>query len=154
VSAARFIFVGMSVPVAGRGGPPAVVDVLWRLVAGNNHVLGRAPAPCADLASCRAQVEALVAALPTAQSVRSPQSRPGLWGWRLTDDDGDLLAVSSRHYERMRDCDHSLRQFVAAGQVATVSDAVAVRPRSARGPLDGPAHVPLQRHGISALRTS
>lgn len=142
----RFLFLATAGGAPGtRGAPPA--EFLWRLVAGNNHVLGRSPSMYRELADCRAAITRLVEGISRAVPAPSPASRPGRWSWELvlpvevTGGDpggasnpaavtGTLLAVSARRYERQRECRYSLENFVAAVPVAVVVDKVAVRPRA------------------------
>lgn len=104
-------------------------EITWRLVAGNNHDLGRSPRPFPDAESAREAIEQLRAALDGMTSGLSPDSRPGRWGWQLRQGT-DVTAVSSRWYERQRESRYSLGQFVAAVPVAPLSPTVAVRPRA------------------------
>lgn len=121
MSQARFLFLSTQV-----GSDQCVA---WRLVAGNNHDLGRSPVPLADAAAARLAVDRLRDALPRATSGHAPDSRPGRWGWQLKHE-SEVLAVSSRWYERQRESRYSLQQFLAAVPVAAVTENVAVRPRS------------------------
>lgn len=121
MSQARFLF--LSTQLSGDQ------QVAWRLLAGNNHDLGRSPVPLVDATAARLAVVRLREALPGATSGHAPDSRPGRWGWQLKDE-GEVLAVSSRWYERQRESRYSLQQFLAAVPVATVTENVAVRPRS------------------------
>ena len=121
MSQARFLF--LSTQLGGAE------QVAWRLVAGNNHDLGRSPVPLSDATAARLAVVGLREALPHLVSGHAPDSRPGRWGWQLKHE-GEVLAVSSRWYERQRESRYSLQQFLAAVPVAALSEHVAVRPRS------------------------
>ena len=130
MSEPRFLF--LEVPAAVAAGARAGVvgtRTAWRLVAGNNHVLGRGPEPLADLDACRAALARLQAELGRAAAGFSPDSRPGRWGWHVLLG-REVLAVSSRWYERQRESRYSLEQFLLAAPVARISEHVAVRPRT------------------------
>lgn len=118
----RFLFLATS-PTG------SAASVAWRLVAGNNHCLGRGPAPFDDAADCREAVDQLRERADAASAGLSPDSRPGRWGWQVTHV-GEVLAVSSRVYERQREARYSLTQFLAAVPVAAVVDTVTMRPTS------------------------
>jgi hypothetical protein len=139
VSQPRFLFLTTS---SGSVGP----SVVWRLVAGNNHALGRGPAPFAELESCMEAVTDLRERVHVASSGLSPDSRPGRWGWQVTHLD-EVLAVSSRVYERQREARYSLEQFLIAVPVATEAPPVAVRTRSRDVRRSEP--LPSQRSGVA-----
>jgi hypothetical protein len=126
VSTARFLLLYVSTPTPDGRTQDRVV---WRLVAGNNHVLGRAPEPCDDVAACMTALARLQHELPSATTGLAPDSRPGRYGWRVTSG-SQVLAVSSRWYERQRESRYSLQQFLAAAPTAPISPTVAARPRS------------------------
>jgi hypothetical protein len=130
VSGPRFLFLELPVVVttAGARAGRATTRTAWRLVAGNNHVLGRGPEPLADLDACRAALARLQAELGRVTTGPSPESRPGRWGWHVVLG-REVLAVSSRWYERQRESLASLEQFLASVPVARMSETVAVRPR-------------------------
>ena len=113
------------VPVLGHSsGSPSVS---WRLVGGNNHDLGRSGRSYADLESAHGAVQALRAALSQARPVVSPGLRPGCWCWELHLDESPA-AVSSRAYERQRDCVANLGYFMTALPVARIADELAALP--------------------------
>lgn len=134
----RFLFVGTPGPAvrAVRATQP-VQDVLWRLVAGNNRVLGRAAAPLDSLDACRDAVAGLARELPDLRAVPDLARPAGRWAWQLVRADGVVAAVSGRSYEREREMWASLAQFLTAAPEAVVSAGVALRrARAARPPLD------------------
>lgn len=119
----RFLFLA----TPADDGPSTTVS--WRLLTGNNHVLGRSPVAHPDIELCRAAVDDLRHRLTGATTGLSPDSRPGRWGWQVVHGD-DVLAVSSRQYERQRESRYNLELFLAAVPVAEISRTVAVRPRN------------------------
>jgi len=133
VSVPRFLFLAvMTRPPVGRAGP----EFHWRLVGGNNHVLGRCPAAFSDLERCQEAVACLVAHVDQAVPNAGPTSRPGGWTWQLSlagqdpEADGHVVAVSARGYERQRECHYSLENFLLAVPLANVVSRVAVRART------------------------
>jgi uncharacterized protein YegP (UPF0339 family) len=144
MSGPRFLFLATAGDSPGPRGAPQP-EFLWRLVAGNNHVLGRSPSMYRELEACRAAITRLVEGISRAEPAPSAASRPGCWSWELVLPaeatrgapgggsgapavTGGLLAVAARRYERQRECRYSLENFVAAVPVAVVVDKVAVRP--------------------------
>lgn len=145
MSLARFLFLAMASP--GGGAARAGVEFHWRLVGGNNHVLGRCPAAYRELELCQEAVARLVAGVDALSATVGPANRPGGWTWQLTGPgpvadvdagvaaevdsiDDHVLAMSARSYERQRECRVSLDNFVAAAPAAVVVDKVTVRPRT------------------------
>lgn len=138
MAVARFLFLGTAGPAvrAARATRP-VQDVLWRLVAGNNRVLGRAAAPLDSLAACRDAVALLARELPDLGAVPDLARPAGRWAWQLVRADGVVAAVSGRCYEREREMWTSLAQFLTAAPEAVVTASVALRrAQLARPPLD------------------
>lgn len=83
------------------------------LVSPNNRPLGRSPQPYRTYGDCLEAVRHLAAQhdriKPTASTVESS----GQWGWRI-DLDGDTVAMSSRSYLRVRECNYNLQRFMEA----------------------------------------
>lgn len=107
----------------------APTAVAWRLVAGNNHGLGRGPRSYVDLAACHAAIERLRSELADAELITT--QAPGTsaaWGWRVQLA-GENVAVSSRTYQRQRESRYSLEQFLAAVPLAEPSVTAIARPR-------------------------
>lgn len=133
MSVPRFLFLATGRP-GGRRDAAAASDFLWRLVAGNNRLLGRSPGTYESEALCRESVTRLIANLARASPGQAPLSRPGHWSWALTlrtvEAPPLALAVSARCYERQRESRFSLENFLAAAPIAVVASTVAVRPRS------------------------
>lgn len=160
----RFMFLATSMPGPGGSGRSVAVH-LWRLVAGNNRVLGCGPVTYPDDEASRAAVARLLRDLPSAVPEPGLQSRPGRWRWQLVlptpldaapdlDAPQRLLAVSGRSYERQRSSRDNVEQFLAAAPVATVSTALVVRPRPRPwSSLDGTGLVPQQTGATPPLVT-
>lgn len=167
MSEPRFLFLASS-GEAGAGSVRPGAVYLWRLVAGNNRVLGCSPVTYPDDEASRAAVEAVLRDLERAVPEPSAASRPGRWRWQLVVPDqrsgeqrsgeqgsgeqragedpagheGHLLAVAARSFERQRTSRENLAQFLRAAPVATVSTALVVRPRP-RVPYDAAVDRPL-----------
>lgn len=103
-------------------------QVLWRLVAGNNHGLGRAANPCPDVQHCLAEVELLRRRLDSVEAVVLQSGAGSGWTWQVRLDDR-LVAVSSRSYQRQREGRYNLDQFLAAILLTGASGGLAVAPR-------------------------
>ena len=125
----RFLLLELPVTVTSAGLRAGVAGTrtAWRLVAGNNHVLGRVPEPLEDLEACRAALARLRAGVDRLTTGDRPGSRPGRWGWELRLG-ADVVAVSSRWYERQREALRSVEAFLDAVPVAGTSERIAVRP--------------------------
>ena len=133
--AARFLFGWISTAElaesrsslpSGTGPDLGPTAVAWRLVAGNNHGLGRGPRSYLNLAACHAAIERLRCEVAGAELLTT--QTPGItaaWGWRVQLD-GQALAVSSRTYQRQRESRYSLEQFLAAVPLAVPSSTVVI----------------------------
>lgn len=99
----------------------------WRLVGGNNRELGRSLETFPDESACRLAVTALQRGLDRAEP-RIVVSKPtGSWSWMLGLDGHDV-AVSGRSYQRHRECEYSLTQFLAALPVAQPGEGPDAKP--------------------------
>ena len=144
MSLPRFLFLAMASP-----GPPAAkagAEFHWRLVGGNNHVLGRCPVAYRELELCHDALTRLVAGIDDLCTAVGPANRPGGWTWQLSGPgpgdgsgldvaaetlaDDHVLAVSARSYERQRECRVSLENFLAAAPAAAIVGKVTVRART------------------------
>ena len=145
MSLPRFLFLAMASP--GAGAARAGVEFHWRLVGGNNHVLGRCPVAYRELELCQGAVVRLAAGIEDFSATVALANRPGGWTWQLTgpgpvDDLGvevsaeaatsvdHVLAMSARSFERQRECRVSFEKFVTAAPAAVVVGKVTVRPRT------------------------
>jgi len=119
----------LSDALAGKAMSPQSVTasgINWRLVAGNNHGLGRGPHSYPDVVAAVAAVEFLREELTRADIVVTRTSgSPGGWVWRLRID-GEVHAVSSRTHQRQRESRYNVEQFLAAVPAATTPPAPAV----------------------------
>jgi len=95
--------------------------VAWRLVGGNNRELGRSLGTYRDEPACRVAVTALQRGLDRAEPRMVVTDPTGSWSWMLGLD-GHAVAVSGRSYRRHRECQYSLRQFLAALPVAQLGE--------------------------------
>src|SRR5262245_44834152 len=97
-------------------------QVAWLLVSPNNRPLGRGGERFASFAACREAVlrlRQLHSQLRTAASTEAG----GRWAWRA-DLDGTTVAVSSRTYQRQRECAYNLRRFLEALPSADLVSAI------------------------------
>jgi hypothetical protein len=85
----------------------------WRLLGRNNRELGRSADTYPTVPECVAAVTALRAGALSASRLLSVDAEHGKWFWRL-EVDGVPTVVSSRSYQRQRECLYSLDQFLAA----------------------------------------
>lgn len=119
----------LSAALAGMAMPEQSVTasgIAWRLIAGNNHGLGRGPHSYPDVPAAVAAVEFLLRELDRAEIIVAPTSRPpGGWVWRLRID-GKEQAVSSRVHQRQRESRYNVQQFLAAASAAPAPPAIAV----------------------------
>jgi hypothetical protein len=92
--------------------------VEWRLISANNWELGRCPSARPDRASCLADVLHLQTRLDGGEEEIVPGPRGG-WRWRLLVD-GDVVAISSRSFQRRVECEATLRQFRKVAAMASV----------------------------------
>src|SRR3954453_21942890 len=116
-------------PGGGRQNRLSPLDgdwVAWRVVGGNHRELARSAVVFAD-ATAAGQGIALV----QGGADRAPagiETVCGRWAWQLSID-GASVAVSSRLYQRSRECSDSLATALAAFKVAEFRDLV---PRTRR----------------------
>ncbi|MCF3131479.1 hypothetical protein [Streptomyces olivochromogenes] len=70
----------------------------------------------------------------------------GAWTWRVQLDGRDV-AMAGRAYQRHRECQYNLNQFLAAVPVAQLSDGLVSRPRLRGLHLPGPGSAPSEGPG-------
>jgi hypothetical protein len=104
------------------------VYVGWRLVGANNRELGRSSKVYADLAACRAAVLDLQRNIASAQPVIASSLGTRMWTWRL-DIGGRWVASAGRLYQRRRECQHNLAQFIEVAPTAVSATDIVVRTR-------------------------
>lgn len=127
----RFVFITSLV----RGGTDekAAAGVGWLLVSANNRPLGRSPHPFPTYLAGKEAVIRLqndhrrLAASPVATHATAR------WTWRVRLDD-EVVAVSSRAYLRMRECQYNLDRFLEAVLVADIATGVRVPRRGETDP--------------------
>src|SRR4051794_16006874 len=116
-------------PGGGRQNRLSPLDgdwVAWRLVGGNHRELARSAVVFAD-ATAAGEGIALVQAGGD-RATAGIETLCGRWAWLLSID-GASVAVSSRLYQRTRECSDSLATALAALQVAEVPGVVPPTPR-------------------------
>jgi hypothetical protein len=100
--------------------------VAWRLTGANHRELGRSTRVFADLLQARAHAVDLHERIAEAEVHILTVPHTGTWGWRLRLNDVGV-ATSSRGYARHRECTYNVAAFMAAAQVAELSDGLPVR---------------------------
>ena len=102
-------------------GDPAPLDgsVMWRLLGANNYELGRSTDRFAGMDEAHAAVEDVLGQFE--QLVASIEATPssGRWQWRLLVAD-QPIAMSSRSFQRERECRYNLGQFLAVAPSAVL----------------------------------
>jgi hypothetical protein len=96
-------------------------SVGWRLIGSNHRELGRSAESFAGLAQCRAAVLRLRERIADARVLLATSEGAGGWSWRL-EIDGRAVAVAGRLYQRQRDCQYNLGQFLSAVPVAELTE--------------------------------
>lgn len=82
----------------------------WRALGANNRELGRSMHPSADVTSALEAVEWVRGGIGRAVTKTLREAGLGC-SWRIMID-GEAAAVSSRRYQRQRECAYSLEQFL------------------------------------------
>ena len=109
-------------PGGGRIERPAAGDgewVAWRLVGSNHREIARSAGVFRDAAAAREAI--ITVRTGVERATAGTDAVRGLWAWQLSID-GAPVAVSSRPYQRYRDCADSLATAVAAIKVAQLRD--------------------------------
>ncbi|MEU3980952.1 hypothetical protein AB0F77_12665 [Streptomyces sp. NPDC026672] len=114
----RFLYV-----VRGAGQRPRGDDqaIGWRLVGSNHRELGRSAETFDGFAECRAAVLRLRRRIADVKVLLSAAESVGGWSWALEMDDR-TVAVAGRRYQRQRDCQYNLGQFLNAVPVAELTE--------------------------------
>ncbi|MFF3464829.1 hypothetical protein ACWCQN_05725 [Streptomyces sp. NPDC001984] len=125
----RFLYM-----VRGAGQRPGRDEgaVGWRLVGSNHRELGRSAESYDGFAECRAAVLRLRERIADAKVLLSTTDSAGGWSWRV-EIDGRAAAVAGRAYQRQRDCQYNLGQFLNAVPVAELTEPAPHRTRAAGG---------------------
>ena len=90
----------------------------WRTLGANNRDLGRAASAASGIEQSCESVHLLQGAFAQTTSRLVREAGVG-WVWRIQLDD-ELVVVSSRSYQRQRECGYSLEQFGAVFPTAEV----------------------------------
>lgn len=131
----RFLYV---VPVSQQRPEGGQKPVGWRLIGANNRELGRSAEAFDNVTTCQASVNGLRERVGEARGFLTMSDMTGSWTWRL-EIEGRSVAVAGRSYQRHRECQYNLAQFLAAVPVAQLAVGVPSRPRARALPLRGPA---------------
>jgi hypothetical protein len=99
--------------------PAVPVIPAWRLVGGNNRVLGCSPDPFVDFESAVAAVQHLRSRIEDAAPVLGVDPQSGARSWRL-EIDGVVVARSGRGYLRGRENLYNLAHFMTSVPIAVV----------------------------------
>jgi hypothetical protein len=86
---------------------------MWMLVSPNNRPLGRSTKPFPTYGACVEAVRHLAAQHDRVKPSASTVEPTGQWAWRIALD-GDTVAMSSRSYLRVRECNYNLERFLEA----------------------------------------
>lgn len=123
-----------NLPSGGRYEPALPKErgglVGWRMIGGNNREVGRCPHPSESAAEAYRVVHAAQLAVRQ-QEARMLCDAVAGWFWHISLD-GEWLAVSSRGYQRQRECVFSLEQFLEFFPTARVVMPPAPRSRATR----------------------
>lgn len=116
--------------VAPRGASAALVG--WRMIGGNNRELGRGARPIGSVAEAyRAIHDAKLAfSRPEVRMMLDPVAG---WSWHISLD-GERVAVSSRGYQRQRECEYGVEKFREHFPTAQLVVPTAPKPRVPRHP--------------------
>lgn len=108
-------------------------QIRWRLVGGNNRLLGVGVQWHADQEGALAEIERLRVAAPQA-AVRIEHAESGLWWWRMASDEADL-ASSAQGFARRIDAELAVKRFRHHAPLAEIAPGLAVFPAGGRGRL-------------------
>ncbi len=112
---ARFLFVSNTTPPTSRhdGERTTAIQVAWRVIAANNHPLGRSGAIFGSYAAAVGDAVQVKLDVEQGQFTSSTEGTLGQWTWQLVTA-GRVAAESIRDYKRPGECSRSLEQFRAA----------------------------------------
>lgn len=111
-------------PGSGRADHAGQLDgewVAWRVVGSNHRELGRSAGVFDNAEAAREAIAAARGGVEQAAVIT--ETLRGMWGWQLHIG-GVPAVVSSRLYQRARDCADSLAAAVAGIKVAELRDTV------------------------------
>ncbi|WP_203989000.1 hypothetical protein [Virgisporangium aurantiacum] len=155
----RFVFVAVptaypndadAVTGSGRPAGAGLDRILWILVSPNNRPLGRSAVRHDSYPGCHAAVLRVRADIDRGAPVVAVEET-GQWNWQVQLD-GEPVAVSSRSYLRVRECNYNLARFLdTVPQAAIVEGARRVR-RDRRGDTGRSVSEPLPSDGAGGHR--
>ncbi|MEV7281485.1 hypothetical protein [Streptomyces sp. NPDC093111] len=124
---ARFLYVMLGARQRPVGEVPRFG---WRLVGANHRELGRSAQVFGDPGECRAAVVRLRERVGDARTLLTVADAAGGggWAWRL-EIEGRPVAVAGRTYQRQRDCQFNLGQFLQVVPVAELAEQAPARQR-------------------------
>ena len=122
MSRSRFIFLSTLVQT---GAGQASDGLFWLLISPNSRQLGRGYMVYQSYHGCRTAASLLRQQLAQAKASTAADEVTGQLVWRV-DLDGVTVAVSSRSYLRMRECQYNLDRFLEAVPQAVVAEGVRV----------------------------
>lgn len=86
----------------------------WRLIGANNRELARSASVWATTGACLTAIAMLRERINEVTALVAIDHTRGHWTWRLDLGDGHRVAVASRGYQRRREAQYALDQFLAA----------------------------------------
>lgn len=107
--------------------------IRWRLVGGNNRLLGVGVQWHAGQEEALAEIEQVRQVAPEA-AVRVEHAGSGLWWWRMATDDVDLV-TSAQGFARRIDAELAVKRFRHHAPLAEITPGLAIFPAGGRGRL-------------------
>jgi hypothetical protein len=107
-------------PGIGRQPSPDEVPdawVAWRLLGSNHREVARSASVFADISSCSDQIRRMQEALRAEAVEFRTEPFAGQWSWVMLIE-GEPGAVSSRPYQRQRECDYNCEVFAGSAPTA------------------------------------
>lgn len=101
----------------------------WRLVGANNRELARSAGVWATTGGCLTSIAMLRERLDEVTALVAMDHTRGKWSWRLDLADGHRVAVGSRGYQRRREAQYALDQFLRAIRDADTGFEDLIRPQ-------------------------
>lgn len=124
--------------------------IIWILVSPNNRPLGRSAVRHDTYPACHAALTVVRAGLGRSISAVAVEDT-GQWNWQVTLD-GAPVAVSSRSYLRIRECNYNMARFLDTVPDAAVVEGVRQVRRDRRGDGGRPITEPLPSDGATGPR--
>lgn len=107
--------------------------IRWRLVGGNNRLLGVGVQWHAEQEDALAEIERVRSVAPEA-AVRIEHAESGLWWWKMATEESDL-AGSAQGFARRIDAELAVKRFRHHAPLAELVPGLAVFPAGGRGRL-------------------